>query len=253
MFIAIDVGNSNIHCGIFINQPQLKLIETKIFYAKQPLHQDFLKFITKHSNADGIIVSDAYGETSIQNNSQFLKIIKPLQRCIFIKPNSNCGLKINYLPKKSLGTDRLAACVAAYNLFQKDCLVIDFGTATTFNIVSKQGEFLGGLITPGINSLLQSFPNHLIKSIKFLSPFRPDEKNTYQAIKSGLYYLLIGLIEKVVNETEQILKTNLLLIATGHALKILPQLKRYFHKYDANLTLKGLALIYQKNKGAKYD
>ncbi len=253
MFIAIDVGNSNIHCGIFTNQPQPRLIETKIFDAKPPLNKDFLKFITKHSNADGVIVSDAYGETSIQHNHQFLKIIKSLPRLIFIKPNYNCGLKINYHPKKSLGTDRLAACVAAFNLFQKNCLVIDFGTATTFNIVSKQGEFLGGLITPGINSLLQSFPNHLIKSIKFLSPFRPDEKNTYQAIKSGLYYLLVGLIEKVINETEKTLKSNLFLIATGRALKILPQLKRYFHKYDANLTLKGLAIIYQKNKGVKYD
>jgi len=160
----------------------------------------------------------------------------------------DCDLKIKYYPKASLGTDRIANCVAAYTIYKKDCLVIDFGTAITYNAVSKQGVFQGGLITCGIQGLYDILPTHL----KLLNKkTKGGNQNTLalttsQAVKSGLYYSVIGVIEKIKSDIQKNLNKKLYIIATGGGANFIPNLKHILNDVDVNLTLKGLAIIYQR-------
>lgn len=248
MFIAVDVGNSNIHLGIFNESRIPKLIKTYQYPCNQKGKAQFITFIKNQKKINGLIISDAYGKTSIMKLKGFKKITSQIPNFILLTPETDCGLKINYQPKSSLGTDRIANCIATHTIYQKDCLIIDFGTATTFNVVSKQGEFLGGLILPGIKMMFKSYPQHLIKRHK-LKIKRPGvlEISTSQAINSGLYYSIISAIIMVKKEMEKQLKTKLYTIATGNGINLIPNLKTIFDNIDEHLTLRGLSIIYHKN------
>lgn len=246
MYLAIDVGNSNIHLGLFKEKSTPQLIKTIIFPCTEKINKQFLSFLKQYQQVNGLILSDSYGETSILQNKQFQQSIKSIPNFVLLTPHTECGLKIKYQPKSSLGTDRIANCVAAYTLYKKDCLIVDFGTATTFNLVLKSGEFKGGLITPGIMNLIKSYPSHLTKNYNISGKFRPYQQSTQQAIKSGIYFTVMALIEKVLKEMEASLKTKLYTTATGWGIKLIPGIKNIFNNIDANLTLKGLAIIFQK-------
>lgn len=259
MFLTIDVGNSNIHLGMFDDSCHCVLprfLDSFTFSYNQNLLRQILSFVNKHKVIKGIILSDAYGSNSLMNNSKFNQIVKNLSDFILLTPSVNSGLRIKYYTKSSLGTDRIANCVAACTIYKKDCLVIDFGTATTFNAVSKQGEFLGGLITPGIKSIYETLPNHLIENPKSVlnqvqcksQKFIPKALalSTKDAVQSGIYYFTIGAVEKIICEIENQINKKLYTIATGNGMNITPNLKSIFDVFDSNLTLKGLAIIYQR-------
>ena len=255
MFLAVDVGNSNIHAGLFKENPIPKLLNTKAFPCTTKGINQFILYVKNCKSAKGLILSDAYGQTSIADNNLFKQIVKTIPNFVIFTSSIDCGLKINYRPKSSLGTDRIANCVAAHALYKTNCLVIDFGTATTFNVVTKHGEFLGGLITPGIQGLINALPIHLkMKDIE-LKNIQPNllAQTTLQSLHSGLYYWAINAITQIKCDMEKYLKTKLFMIATGGGINLIPNIKNIFNNIDANLTLKGLAIIYQNIKGVSYD
>jgi len=246
MFLAVDVGNSNIHVGLFT---QTKPVKTFIFpCGKQGLNQFFF-FLKRYRDIKGLILSDAYGTTRISKTSELKELTEGLDNYILLTPDTDCGLKIKYNPKSSLGTDRIANCVAAHTIYQRDCLVVDFGTATTFNMVSKQGEFLGGLILPGITSIYNAYPQHLLKNTNVKNLKRKPDVcvfSTSQAVNFGVYYTFIGAVEKIKQEIEMKLKRKVYTIAAGGGVKFIPKSNMLFNDIDRNLTLKGLAIIYKR-------
>jgi type III pantothenate kinase len=250
MYLAIDVGNSNIHLGLFKQSGQHfpKIINSFILPINQKHLSKLFNYIKKQKSITGIIMSDAYGTTALANNRAIQSLKTDLEQFILLKPDMDCGLKFRYYPTISLGTDRLADCVAAYKTYKKDCLVVDFGTATTFNVISKKGYFHGGVIMPGITQLIQAYPKHLTAKLKLpisVALKNPLAKSTTQAVESGLYHAIIGAYQKIKQEMEKKLDTKLYSIATGGGLKLMPGAQNIFDKIDSNLTLKGLAIIYQ--------
>lgn len=251
MFLAIDVGNSNIHLGEFSYSKGGK-IPRMINYIAFPNRQRYFlnRLFSKiyHPNSiEGIIVSDAYGENAIMSDKKIKAIFSRFANLILLTPKTKCDLEIDYQPKSSLGTDRIANCVAGYEIYRRDCLVVDFGTATTFNFVSKQGKFLGGLITPGIKNSYNTLPQHLLISIKTKIK-KPDiwALSTSNAIQSGVFFQLKGMVNEIQREIK--LKTNkkFFTIATGGGVNLIPNIKSIFDDVNLYLTLKGLAIIYQK-------
>ncbi|MEO0072683.1 MAG: type III pantothenate kinase [candidate division WOR-3 bacterium] len=248
MLVAIDVGNSNIHLGEFTIAEKPKLRSVRLFSQTPTGRRDFYTQLAQYSSASLFIISDARGQKALTTDDEFLRIQEKFPKFIILRPKDLLGLKISYQPQQSLGTDRIAAAYGAYKEYQKDLVVIDFGTATTINLVTHGGEFLGGLILPGIHSIISGYPQHLVQVTNFrYSPLQPKPiaTTTSQAVKFGLYYTVVRPILEIIKSYEERLKNKLFLVATGGGLKLYPPVKKIFHVINPYLTLKGLAYIYQ--------
>jgi type III pantothenate kinase len=256
MLLALDVGNSNLHLAEFIIKKQPKLLNTYYYPQTQEGRKQFLVHLKKYSSSCKLILSDAYGVTRISDQEVFEAILKKFSWYYILRPDNFFGLKICYQPKTSLGTDRLASAYGAYLKYQRDSVIVDFGTATTINLVTKQGIFRGGLILPGLQKLKDGYPRHLLEKITLpLRTLRPQPISitTAQGLQSGLYYAIMTPIIEVIKNYQKIIKKKLFLIGTGGAINLYPPVKKIFNIIDANLTLWGLAYIYQNINEVSYD
>ncbi|MDW7988333.1 MAG: type III pantothenate kinase, partial [candidate division WOR-3 bacterium] len=210
MLIAIDVGNSNIHLGEFTGK-KLRLKKSFCFPHTEDGYREFYTQLARYSLNDALIISDARSNKALRKNEEFLHIAQRFCKFIILQSNKFWGLKIHYQPKQSLGTDRIIGAYCAYLDYRKDLVTVDFGTATTINLVTKKGEYLGGLILPGVASIINSYPTHLLKytqSTRFISAPNPITTTTSQGIKIGLYYTIILPILEVIKNYEKMLKSK---------------------------------------------
>jgi len=174
------------------------------------------------------------------------------QKVMTVGPGLKTGLAVRTDNPREVGADRIVNCVAAYDLYGGPCIAIDFGTSTTYDIVNEKGEFIGGLITPGIricaDALWQraaQLPHMEIKKTKGIL----DCKNTVTSMQSGLIYGYIGQIEYIVNKVKKEMQCEVLkVVATGGLAKVIQDGTDVIDVYDSLLTLKGLAIIYEKNR-----
>ena len=164
----------------------------------------------------------------------------------FVVGKADCALPAE--PRVDEGTqvgpDRLVNAAGAFNRHGGDLIVVDFGTATTFDVISEEGNYLGGIISPGIGlsiKALQSAASKLPK-ITIEKPIAAIGKDTKSAMQSGIYFGYLGLIEKIVNSIKTDLKTEFNVIATGGLAKLFAEDSQFDH-IDDNLTLKGLYLL----------
>jgi len=159
-------------------------------------------------------------------------------------------VEINIKSKNQVGSDRIVNAVGVYKKYKKDCIVLDFGTATTFDVVTKEGVYNGGIIAPGINlsmkSLSYSADQIPIFSIK--SPKKIIGKNTLEALRSGFYWGYSGLINNIILKIEKETKKKYKVIFTGgHANLFKTSIIRPF-TVDKNITIRGIIEIFKKNK-----
>ncbi len=158
------------------------------------------------------------------------------------------GLKIEIDKPEELGPDRIANAVAAYNLYGKTSIIVDFGTATSFDVVTSDGRFVGGAITPGIRISAQALNNFTsrLPKVKIEAPENTIGKNTVDAILSGLVTGHASMIDGMVEKIEKELGEKALLILTGGYSEIVfERMNRKYDYLDENLTLEGLRQIYQ--------
>jgi len=159
-------------------------------------------------------------------------------------------VKINIKNKKQIGSDRIANAVGVYKKYKCNCIVLDFGTATTFDVVTKEGIYNGGIIAPGINLSLKS----LVKSADQIPPFilkvqkKIIGKNTIEALRSGFYWGYLGLINNIIFKIEKETKKKYKIIFTGGFANLFKaSLIRPF-SVDKNITIKGIIEIFKANK-----
>ena len=158
-------------------------------------------------------------------------------------------VKINIKNKKQVGSDRIANAVGVYRNYKKDCIVLDFGTATTFDVVTRNGNYNGGIIAPGLKLSLKS----LVRSADQIPSFsikKQDKiigKNTIQALRSGFYWGYVGLINNIILKIEKETKKKYRVIFTGgYADLFKTAIKRPF-TVDKNITIKGIMEIFKEN------
>tara|TARA_E500000331_G_scaffold348712_1_gene390749 strand:- start:288 stop:1064 length:777 start_codon:yes stop_codon:yes gene_type:complete len=163
--------------------------------------------------------------------------------------NVNKIIKVNIKKPKQVGSDRIANAVGVYKKYKTNCIVLDFGTATTFDVVTKNGIYNGGVIAPGVNLSIKSLSlsADLLPKFSLLKPKKAIGKNTIEALRSGFYWGYSGLINNIILKIEKETKQKYKIIFTGgYASLFKTSIIRPF-KIDRNITINGIIEIYKKN------
>lgn len=171
--------------------------------------------------------------------------VKPL----FVEPGIKTGISILIENPKEVGADRIVNAVAAYERFKQDCIIIDFGTATTFDVVSGRGEYLGGLIFPGITISAEALFTRTAKlpQIEVIRPETVIGRNTIQSIQSGIYYGYSDMVDGLIRRIKATMTGPVRVLATGGYASLIGEETTGIDEIIPMLTLEGLRIIYEKN------
>ncbi len=249
MLLTSDIGNTNITLGLFDNEAfieELRLASDKDL--SQEEYEVLLKTLLKDFKIDGCVIGSVVEEL----NDKFFNAIKNILGVepIMLTNKINTGVKIKTDFPDEVGADRIANAVGAYVLYKKPTIVVDFGTATSFDIINQNGEFIGGVIAPGINlqmKVLNKFTSKLPRTDVAIST-KAIGSNTTDAILSGVIRGTACMIDGLVEQCEKELSEKAVLIATGgYSGLIANYLKRPFDFINPTLTLDGLRHIYNLN------
>lgn len=249
MLLTSDIGNTNITLGLFDNEAfieELRLASDKDL--SQEEYEVLLKTLLKDFKIDGCVIGSVVEEL----NDKFFNAIKNILGVepIMLTNKINTGVKIKTDFPDEVGADRIANAVGAYVLYKKPTIVVDFGTATSFDIINQNGEFIGGVIAPGINlqmKVLNKFTSKLPRTDVAIST-KAIGSNTTDAILSGVIRGTACMIDGLVEQCEKELGEKAVLIATGgYSGLIANYLKRPFDFINPTLTLDGLRHIYNLN------
>ena len=254
MLLTIDVGNTNISCGIFADE---RLVTTFRFITKQIRTSDELALQihsileVKGINEDQI--KDVVLASVVPNiNNDMISAIKQLfdVEPLIIAAGIKTGLEICIDDPKSCGADLIAVAVAGYDKLQGECLVVDFGTATKFLYVDAKGRFQYGVISPGLeiyaNSLWQMTAQ--LPQVQLKKPETILAKNTVHSMQAGIVYGYIGLTEGIIKQIKKEIGHDFPIIATGGLARYIYPETDLFDQYDSNLAFYGMKLIYEKNR-----
>ncbi len=247
-----DIGNTITKiCIIQLNNFKIKKLiyfDSKNINSKKFLKKKFANIINKKKIIKVCLFS------SVVPNYEFLmkKFLKQFYKIRFIEINNksiNKIVKVNFKNKKQVGSDRIANAVGAYTQYKTNCIVLDFGTATTFDVVTKRGFYNGGIIAPGINLSIKSLANSAAQISNFLikKPKRVIGKNTLEALRSGFYWGYLGLINNIILKIEK--ESNLkykIIFTGGYAGLFRTSIARPF-KINKNITIEGIIEIFKKN------
>jgi type III pantothenate kinase len=245
MLLAIKMGNSTLCIAKFNNPLEENFSIIYETVTEKLSLRSLNKVFFKHKGMDCIICSvvPAFTQKFIEKyNSIFRKIL-------IINSKLNTGLKLKVKNKEKFGSDRLACCVAAYEIWKENLAIIDAGTATTITVVTNKGEVLGGSIMPGLRMMRYALHEKtaVLPSIEFDGPVSALGVDTESAIRSGIIlgtvYALKGIIKEIEKSTNFKLKT----ILTGGNAFLLSKYLNFSTHLEPYLVVKGMRLIYLKN------
>lgn len=249
MILAIDIGNTNITCGLFANDNLVKSfrLPTDISITANR-YAEIFKAEIGTSEIKGAVIGSVVDDIT----DRVIFAVKSTTKIepIVLTYKSKMPITLSLKNNSELGSDRIANGIRAWNLFKKTVIVVDFGTATTFDIVNSKGEFIGGMISPGVKTQLKS----LSDSTSLLDEFEPDDVDfvigncTKNAILSGVIRGIACMVDGMIEQTEFELGEKPILIATGGFSKIITKyMKRKFDLISPHLTLEGLNDLYHSN------
>jgi type III pantothenate kinase len=174
------------------------------------------------------------------------------REALFIEPGVRTGLPIRYDNPAEVGADRIVNALAARELFGAPVIVVDFGTATTFDVVNARGEYAGGIIAPGILISAEALFSHASRLYR-VDVRKPDElvgSHTAGAMQSGIYYGYIGLVDGILERLRQEIRGLKTVVATGGQAEMVAAGSRHIERVEPLLTLYGLKLVYERNQRA---
>lgn len=257
MLLAIDVGNTNIVFGIY--KGDKLLYDWRIATDKNKTSDEYGLLFQQIFNYNSICVDDvddviisSVVPTLIHTLSAMS--VKYFNRVpLIVGPGIKTGMNIKYDNPRELGADRIVNAVAAYEKYAGPLIIVDFGTAITFCAVSKQGDYLGGIITPGIKISSEALFSKTAKlpKVELIKPKNIIGKNTINSIQSGLIYGYIGLVDYIIERMIEELKDEgqvKNVVGTGGFISLIASESKYINRIDRMLTLEGLRIIYERNK-----
>ena len=262
MLLAVDVGNTNIVLGVFKGDT---LVESWRLATDNRRSADeygtiiesmFMRQGIQPEDIDDIIIASVVPSLLFTLEHMCLKFYE--KNPIVIETGIKTGLKIKYDDPRQVGADRIVNCVAAHSRYGGNLIVIDFGTATTLSCVSESGDFLGGAIAPGIKTQAAALFEHTAKlpNVDLEFPGKFICKNTSEAMQSGLIYGHMGFTEHMIKNIKREMSeqlgckdTDIKVIATGGMATMVASGVECIDEIDRRLTLDGLQMLYEKNKG----
>jgi len=260
MLLVLDVGNTNTVLGVF---------EAAANDGAQygPLIAHWRVSTTKTQTVDeyGVLFRNLFAMNGLEvgqvQGIVISSVVPPLDstlrevceqyfqsRPLFIEPGVKTGMPVHYDNPAEVGADRIVNSVAAFEKFGGPCIIVDFGTATTFDVVSKKGEYLGGVITPGIGISADALfaRTARLPRVDVRKPPRVLATNTVNSVQSGLYYGYLGLIDGILERLIAELGGEVNVVATGGLASLMGGGSKYIREIDDLLTLDGLRIINER-------
>ena len=255
MILTLDIGNTNIKTALFEGGEMAHYWRISTSLSKTSdeygilLMNMFAHEGVKPEEVEGIVISSVVPTINftIEHMCQNYFHMQPMM----VAPGIKTGINIKYENPRELGSDRIANAVAAYAQSGGPCIFIDFGTATTFGVVDENGSFLGGSIFPGIKVASEALVSGTAKLPRFAieKPESVIGRTTLTNLQSGMYYGYVGLVKHIVQKMKQELgRQDAIVVATGGMALLISEESKVIDKLDGLLTLKGLRMIYERNK-----
>lgn len=256
MLIAMDVGNSNVTIGVFEGEriraqwrvstnPHRTPDEYGAMFMKLLPHQDLTFGQINHAAIASVVPPLT---ATFQEVCQQYFNVNP----VVVGPGIKTGLRIMVDNPSAVGADRVVDALAAHRLYGGPAIVVDLGTATTFEAVSREGDFLGGAIAPGIIIASEALfeKTARLSRVELVRPKQVIGKNSIAAVQSGLVFGYVGLVEGILARMKRELGGSATVIGTGGLAKMVAKETPAIDIVDSDLTLKGLRLIHQLNVAA---
>src|SRR6185503_2557721 len=254
MLVLIDVGNTNTVLGVYRGDD---LVESFRLSTDPERTADeygalllplFARAGLAPEEASGVVVSSVVPPL----NAVFDHLARRFfgKAPLFVEPGVKTGMPIRYDNPTEVGADRIVNALAARELFGSPVVVVDFGTATTFDVVNAAGEYMGGIITPGITISAEALFAHASRLYR-VDVRKPTElvgRNTAAAMQAGIYYGYIGLVDGILERLLAEIPDVKGIVATGGQAPLIASGSKYIREVDPDLTLTGLKLIYERNR-----
>ena len=251
MLLAIDAGNTNITLGLFRGEELLA--QWRLLTERERSGAEYEADVQSVFERAGMDRNEVKGIAIASVVPQLDEALRQVAASFSVEPlfvdhTTDTGLKLLYHPPSDLGADRIVDGVAAMNKYGTPCIVIDFGTATTFNAISKNNEFLGGAISPGLFTCAQALFERAAKlpRVEFVRPRVAIGTSTIEAMQSGLYYGYAGLVDGVIEQMLEGMSPVSRIVATGGLAPLMIDASQYIDEIDETLTLDGLRIVYER-------
>ncbi len=252
MLLALDAGNTNVTIGAFefgklTATWRLRTVHEQTADEWGVLVRSLFQLGGLHvSKVDGIIIASVVPPIDAALALMARRYFKT--EALFVTPETDTGLKICYDDPKEVGADRVVNAVAALHKYGGPCVVVDLGTAITFDVISAGSEYLGGIIAAGIGISIDALfaRTARLPRVDFREPGKLIGTNTVGSVQSGLYYGALGMIDGIVERLVRELGPDTKVVATGGQAPLIARSSQRLKVVDENLTLDGLEIIWNR-------
>jgi len=255
VLLTLDIGNTNIVLGVFIKEKLIKHFRISTDREKTEDEYGILvisllrEFDITIKEFDGAVISSVVPPLTPIFEKMCEKYLDVVP--LIVGPGIKTGINIKYENPREVGADRIVNAVAAYHKYKGPVIVVDFGTATTFDAISENFDYLGGAIAPGIGISAEALFQRTAKlhRIEIIKPERVIGRNTTSSMQAGIFYGYAGLVDHIVERMkEEMGAEGVKVIATGGLAPLIASETKTIDLVDSMLTLEGLRIIYEKNR-----